>query len=185
MYSLWNKFIQPFTLDGIRANETLILFSFPFGRFLLLLFFFFILFSTMSVFQATNGETVNVSNPNTIINVNMTNVTKLTSTNYIMWSRQVHVLFDGYNLAGYLDGSVLTPPPTLSNEGTSETNPEFLIWKRQDRLIYSAILGAISASLLPLLSTAQTAHQIWTTLSSTYAKPSRAHFKQLRQQFKH
>lgn len=139
----------------------------------------------MSASPATQSETINVSDPNTITNVNMTNVTKLNSTNYIMWSRQVHALFDGYDLAGYLDGSMVTPPPTVDTEGTLSLNPAYLLWKRQDRLIYSALIGAISTSLQPLLSVAQTASDIWTTLSSTYAKPSRAHFKQLRQQLKH
>ena len=139
----------------------------------------------MSVSPANQSETINVSDSRTITNVNMTNVTKLNSTNYIMWSRQVHALFDGYDLAGHLDGSVEIPPPTIDNDDVFSTNPLFLVWKRQDRLIYSALLGAISTSLQPLLSAAQTANEIWTTLSSTYAKPSRAHFKQLWQQLKH
>lgn len=43
----------------------------------------------------------------------------------------------------------------------------------QDHLIYSAFLGAISFLLQPILPTATTAAEIW-----TYAKPSRAHWKQ-------
>ena len=58
------------------------------------------------------------------------------------------------------------------------------MWKRQDRLIYNALLGAITTSLQPLTSTANTAAEIWTTLNMTYAKPSRAHIKQLRQHLK-
>lgn len=52
--------------------------------------------------QARN-ETVTINNQ-TVLNVNMFNVAKLTNTNYLMWSHQVHALFDGYELAGYLDG---------------------------------------------------------------------------------
>lgn len=106
----------------------------------------------------------------------MTNVTKLNSTNFLMWSRQVHALFDGYDLAGYLDGSVVIPPSTMTANGTTSANLAYLLWKHQDRLIYSALLGAISISIQPVLSTTATVAEIWMTLSSTYAKPSRAHY---------
>lgn len=53
-----------------------------------------------------------------------------------------------------------------------------------DRLIYSSLLGAITTTLQPLLSTATTSAEIWETLNSTYAKPSRGHINQLRQQIK-
>ncbi|CAN7021996.1 unnamed protein product [Brassica rapa subsp. trilocularis] len=101
-----------------------------------------------------------------------------------MWSRQVHALLDGYDLAGYIDGSSVPPSPTLNNDGVLSTNPDFTIWKRQDKLIYSSLLGAITVSIQPILSTTTTSAQIWETLSATYAKPSRAHIKQLRQQVK-
>lgn len=42
----------------------------------------------------------------------MTNVTKLTSTHNLMWSRQVHVLFDAYDLTGYIDDSLEVPSAT-------------------------------------------------------------------------
>lgn len=40
-----------------------------------------------------------------LLNVNMINITKFTSTNFMTWNLQVHALLDGYNLAGYVDGS--------------------------------------------------------------------------------
>lgn len=114
----------------------------------------------------------------------MDNVTKLTASNFLMWSRQVSALLDGYDLSGFLDGSAVPPPPTITNEGEVTSNPDYLLWKRQDRLIYSGLLGAITVSIQPFLSTATTSAQIWETLSSTYIKPSRDHIQQLRQQIK-
>ncbi|CAA7035663.1 unnamed protein product [Microthlaspi erraticum] len=131
-----------------------------------------------------SSETVVVSNSVSIVHVNMSNVTKLTATNFIMWSRQVHALFDGYDLAGYLDGSIEVPPPTITTDNVVSVNPLYTTWKRQDKLVFSALLGAINVSIQPLLSTANTAAEIWTILTSTYAKPSRGHLKQLRQQLK-
>ncbi|CAA7040902.1 unnamed protein product [Microthlaspi erraticum] len=102
------------------------------------------------------SETIAVSDSVALVHVNMTNVTKLTASNFLMWSRQVQVLFDGYELSGYLDGSTETPSATLT----------------ADNIVSS------------ILSTTTTAAEIWTTLTATYAKPSRGHFKQLKLQIK-
>lgn len=54
----------------------------------------------------------------------------------------------------------------------------------QDRLIYSALLGAISVSVQPLVSRANTTVEVWQQLAMTYAKPCRGHIKQLKLQLK-
>lgn len=87
--------------------------------------------------------TVALTDTPSILNVNMSNVTKLTALNYLMWHRQVHALFDGHGLAGYLEGTVLAPESTLTKNGVIFENQTFVSWKRQDKLIYSALLGAI------------------------------------------
>ncbi|KAL1204114.1 Retrovirus-related Pol polyprotein from transposon RE1 [Cardamine amara subsp. amara] len=121
---------------------------------------------------------------NSVLNVSMTNVTKLTPTNYLMWSLQVHALLDGYGLAGYLDGSVNTPAATLTTGDVVTVNPAFTVWKRQDKLIYSGFIGAINIAIQSLISRATTSNEIWQTLASTYAKPSRGHIKQLKTHLK-
>ena len=131
---------------------------------------------------ASSHEIILVSDFQHLLNVNMTNVTKLTASNFLMWSRQVHALLDGYDLSGYIDGSSVPPPPTITSDGVPVANPEYTRWKRQDRLIYSSLLGAISIAVQPMLSTTSTSAEISSTLASTYAKPSRAHVKQLKQQ---
>lgn len=133
---------------------------------------------------ARSHETIIVSNNRTLLNVNMANVTKLTSTNYIMWNRQVLSLLSGYDLAGHVDGSPEIPPQTLTVDDVVTVNNDYVLWQRQDQLIYSSLLGAISASVQSLLSTTATAAEVWNTLAATYAKPSRGHILQLRQQLK-
>lgn len=125
----------------------------------------------MSHSPASSTETIVVSETKSLLNVNMTNVTKLTASNFLMWSRQVSALLDGYDLAGYLDGSVIIPPETITTDGVLTANPAYTIWKRQDKLVYSALLGAITVSIQPILSTTTTSAQIWEILSATYAKP--------------
>lgn len=120
----------------------------------------------------------------TILNINMSNVSKLISTNYLMWNLQVHALLDGYGLAGHLDGSTAAPPATITTANTVSENPAFVRWTRQDRLIYSALLGAIVQSIQSKVSRTTTAAQIWEKLAATYARPSRGHIKQLKAQLK-
>ncbi|CAA7054825.1 unnamed protein product [Microthlaspi erraticum] len=132
--------------------------------------------------MTSSAETVDSTQ--NILNVNMSNVTKLNSSNYLMWSLQVHALLDGYDLAGYLDGSTPTPAATLTTNEVVSTNPAYTKWNRQDKLIFSGILGAISQTIQPMFSKSKTSAEIWTTLTSIYAKPSRGHVKQLKQQIK-
>ncbi|KAL1219954.1 Retrovirus-related Pol polyprotein from transposon RE1 [Cardamine amara subsp. amara] len=128
-------------------------------------------------------ETINLAQTS-IVNVNMANVTKLNSSNYIMWSRQVHALLDGYGLAKHLDSSATIPDLQITVNDIAAPNPAFEAWNRQDRLIYSALIGAISLSVQSVVTRADTAADVWVTLAHTYAKPSRGHIKQLKHQLK-
>ena len=122
--------------------------------------------------MATQTEAIPIHSM-TVLSINMMNVSKLTSNNYLMWSLQVHAHLDGHGLAGHLDGSTIVPTPTITANGVTFENLTFLQWKRQDKLIYSALIGAISRNLQPLVSRTTTAAEIWTKLSDIYAKPSR------------
>ena len=101
-----------------------------------------------------------------------------------MWSLQVHALLDGYALASHLDAVPDIPAATITDSDTINPNPEFVRWTRQDKLIYSALHGAITTSIQPMVSRTTTASQIWEKLADTYAKPSRGHIKKLKDQLK-
>ena len=133
--------------------------------------------------STTSAETVETA-PHTLLNINMTNVTKLSATNYMMWSLQVHALLEGYDLGDHLDGSVPPPAAIVTIDGVQSVNPAHTLWKRQDRLVYSGLIGSITPTVQPLISTSKTAADIWKTLADTYAKPSRGHIQQLRLQIK-
>ncbi|XP_010507398.1 PREDICTED: uncharacterized protein LOC104784014 [Camelina sativa] len=126
-----------------------------------------------------NPETVPL-NTESVLNINMSHVTRLTSSNYLMWSLQVRSFLDGHGLSGHLDAAATVPAATIAGQ----PNPNFVKWSRQDNLIYSALIGTITVTLQPLVSRTTTASQIWTKLASTYAKPSRGHIKQLKTQLK-
>ena len=128
------------------------------------------------------AEVINTGNQSKILSVNMINVTKLSATNYITWSAQIKSLLRGYDLLQFIDPTAIPPP--MANTGSDEPNPAYIKWQRQDSLIYSSLMGSIEVSNQPMIATATTALEAWTLLASTYAKPTRGHIKQLRNQLK-
>nr|DAD26773.1 TPA_asm: hypothetical protein HUJ06_028241 [Nelumbo nucifera] len=97
---------------------------------------------------------------------------------------QIQSLLQGYDLHHFIDGSQPTPPPTITVNDVSTPNPAHTTWKRRDRLIFSALLGAISVPLQPLIARTTSSREAWTTSATTYATPSRGHIKQLKEQLK-
>ena len=120
----------------------------------------------------------------TLLSINLSNVTKLSSTNYLTLSLQIQYLLEGYDLHHFIDDTHTPPPPTITIIGVASPNPAYTTWKRQDRLIFSALLGAISVSLQPHIARTTTSLDAWQTLANSYAKPSRGHIKQLKEQLK-
>ncbi|XP_010495801.1 PREDICTED: uncharacterized protein LOC104772943 [Camelina sativa] len=122
--------------------------------------------STSGNVSPSTGEVITTATTPLFI-VNTGHVTKLNNTNYLMWSLQIHALVDGYELAGYLDGSTAAPPLTVTTGATSIPNPEFALWKRQDSLLFSALLGVMTPSVQPMVSRATTAAEVWTKGNKT------------------
>ncbi|KAG7599495.1 Reverse transcriptase RNA-dependent DNA polymerase [Arabidopsis suecica] len=120
----------------------------------------------------------------TLISVNMSNITKLTSMNYLTWRLQITALLEGHELHGFISETDQAPPPQVTSGTATIPNPKLKHWTRQDRLLYSAIIGTLSLQVQPMVSHAQTTREIWIKLAKTYGNPSRAHINQIRQQLK-
>ena len=137
-------------------------------------------------FSSTNDPITiqNSKDPNHLLTINLSNITKLSSTNYLTWSLQIQSLLEGYDLHHFIDDAHTPPPPTIIVTGVASPNPAYTTWKRQDCLIFNALLGAISVSLQSLIARTTTFLDAWKTLANTYAKPSRGHIKQLKEQLK-
>ncbi|KAJ9538837.1 hypothetical protein OSB04_031570 [Centaurea solstitialis] len=119
-----------------------------------------------------------------IIIINLSNILKLTSTNYLSWKLQIEATLVGYGLFKFLDGSHPTPPPTIVKNNESVSNPAYLTWVRQDRLLFGALIGTLEHTIVPLISRTTTSQAMWETLANTFASASRGHIKQLKAQLK-
>lgn len=107
--------------------------------------------------MATNNNNADrIDDTQALLNVNMVNITKLTSTNFMTWNLQVHSLLDGYDLAGYLDGSTPAPEQTITTADGDVPNPDHTKWRRQDRLIYIGLIGTLSPSIQALVTNTKT-----------------------------
>ncbi|XP_010424531.1 PREDICTED: uncharacterized protein LOC104709656 [Camelina sativa] len=133
---------------------------------------------------ASPSDVINPASASQLHNINMSNITKLIASNYLMCNLQVRALLAGYGLAGYLDGTTVAPDAIVHQGETTIPNPEYNLLKRQDQLIVASLLGAISIEIQPMLSKASTSAEISSLLSSTYAKPTWRHIKQLQEQIK-
>ncbi|XP_010552413.1 PREDICTED: uncharacterized protein LOC104822764 [Tarenaya hassleriana] len=125
----------------------------------------------------TNTTTENL--PFSLITINVTNITKLSTTNYLTWSLQLRSLLQGYDLQDYLEPEN-NVSPTITEESVVKPNPAYPNWFRQDKLIFSALLGSISVSCQALIARAASTSEAWTILAFTYGRSSRGHIKQIK-----
>ncbi|RVW21849.1 Retrovirus-related Pol polyprotein from transposon RE1 [Vitis vinifera] len=65
-----------------------------------------------------------------LLTINLSNITKLSSTNYLTWSLQIQSLLEGYDIHHFIDGAHTLPPPTVTITGVASPNPTYTTWKR-------------------------------------------------------
>lgn len=120
-----------------------------------------------------------------IISLNMSGITKITSTNFITRRVQVKALLEAHELHVFVADTNQTPPERVTDADRVATpNPAYAVWKRQDRLLYSSIIGTLTLNIQTVVARATTTCEIWTLHHKTYGKPSRAQIKQLKQSLK-
>ena len=75
--------------------------------------------ATSASSTATRTAVYDPTNPATaLLAVNMSNVTRLTNTNYLMWSKQIQALLEGHELHTFLEKTTSTPElssPTMGS----------------------------------------------------------------------
>uniref|UniRef100_A0A5B6ZUF0 Retrotransposon Copia-like N-terminal domain-containing protein n=1 Tax=Davidia involucrata TaxID=16924 RepID=A0A5B6ZUF0_DAVIN len=122
-----------------------------------------------------------------MINVGNFVSVKLTRANYPLWEAQMRCLISSQDLLPFIDGSKEAPPqsihvPVLDDAGylitkTKKENPEYVAWRRTDKLLKGWIIGSLSEDYFlgiagTLVSESNTARDIWTKLaisSSSYS----------------
>ena len=83
---------------------------------------------------------------------------------------------------GFIDGNRPCPPPILKVNGVDMINPEYSLWICQDQPILNVIVGSLSSRIILFITSLKTSKNAWTTLATTYAKPSRGRVMQIKGQ---
>ena len=98
---------------------------------LIFLDIFFFSFSSMTFgasFSSTNDPITiqNSQDPqHPLLTINLSNITKLSSTNYLTWSLQIQSLLEGYDLHHFINGTHTPPPPTITITSVASPNPAY------------------------------------------------------------
>jgi hypothetical protein len=127
--------------------------------------------STSTASSNTSNNTFAVGT-NTVVVLNTHHSLKLTSTNYPAWRVQMNALFIGYDLTGFIDGTVACPV---------KTDPNFSYWNRQDQLILHAIITSVDPSIITALGNVKTSQQAWDVLQKMFASKTRARIMHLKE----
>lgn len=111
-------------------------------------------------------ESIAATSPNSVINnviststsqinpivLNSTKLlVKLTSSNFLSWKAQfAHALLYGYgyDMLGFIHGTKPCSSYTVLYKAKALPNPEFVIWKIQDELLFHEILYTLSSRAL-------------------------------------
>ncbi|KAH9618198.1 hypothetical protein KSS87_010935 [Heliosperma pusillum] len=100
------------------------------------------------------------------------------------WRFQVRAIMKGLQLFSYLDGTHPAPPKSLTiapaTKPTTQQNPAYSTWCRQDQLILGALTGTLSSPFTGLIVNDATSHDAWSTLIRSFANSSRGHRLQIK-----
>ncbi|KAF8402888.1 hypothetical protein HHK36_010980 [Tetracentron sinense] len=104
---------------------------------------------------------------------------KLDRQNFLLWRTQFLPILIGYDLEGYVDGTITAPPRTLSD---GSTNPAYTSWRKQDQVLLGWLLSSISETVLPQVVGLASSRAVWVMLENQFASRSRARIMQIRRE---
>ncbi|MBA0771315.1 hypothetical protein Gotri_019797 [Gossypium trilobum] len=135
--------------------------------------------------MATSNDSVsaNTGNPSNFQSANSRliqsfprhDTVKLDESNFVQWQHHISLIVEGYELTGFLDGTLPAPPRFIqSQEGPLVPNPEASLFHQQDKLRASWLFS--SSPLLSYFTNARSACDVWTTATRLFAAATGAKF---------
>ena len=99
---------------------------------------------------------------------------KLTQTNYLLWKTKKISFIEAQDLLSFVDGTGKEPKEFLETDHKGEImNPEYVPWRRTDRLLKSLMMGTMTEDVLSLVVGLRTSRNIWMCLEKTFAQSSK------------
>ncbi|KAF7142376.1 hypothetical protein RHSIM_Rhsim05G0026100 [Rhododendron simsii] len=103
---------------------------------------------------------------------------RLNQSNFLLWKTQFMGLIESQDMLGFIDGGYPMPAQyTTSNaEGANVVrkipNPDYVQWRRSDRLLRGWITGTLSEEVLGLVVGLETSAEVWSALLESFAQAS-------------
>lgn len=108
---------------------------------------------------------------------------KLSSSNYLLWKRQIMPMLTSFNLLGFVDGSSIAPAATLQKEnGSTEPNPAYAEWHTQDQKLLGVLFSSLSEEAMAEVVDCTTSRATWLALEAAFSHASTSRANQLREQ---
>ncbi|RVW67423.1 Retrovirus-related Pol polyprotein from transposon RE1 [Vitis vinifera] len=105
---------------------------------------------------------------------------KLDRNNYILWKTQMENVVYANGFEEYIDGTKPCPPQELH---TGELNPDFVQWRRFDRMVLNWLYSTLTPDIMGQIVGFQTSHDAWMALHKIFSASSKARILQLRLEF--
>ena len=133
--------------------------------------------TTIEPSALSSGNLATNSSGQTLVYINSsTQISQKLSKNgnYAAWHSQFTNLLFGYDLIGYIDGTIPCPSKTKTPSSSLDPvdNPDHRFWLRQDRLILHAIQTSCTGAVSTLVSRSVTSADAWEKLHTTFANKS-------------
>ncbi|KAG8478459.1 hypothetical protein CXB51_028363 [Gossypium anomalum] len=108
-------------------------------------------------------------------------IVKLDEGSFVQWQQQVRFILAGYDLLGFLDGSLTAPPRFFqAPDGSLSSNLTTSIFTQQDNLLTSWLLSTIHPSFLSSFTDVRTASDVWIMATSLFAADTSTKQSQIR-----
>lgn len=115
---------------------------------------------------------------------------KLDRANYLVWKTQVLTSIIANGLEGFINGDKPCPPQFLleltgesskskASMARSIENPEFLAWKKIDKMLQSWMFSSMVDNVLIMVISCETSQELWNRLVKIFMSQSKARFTPL------
>ncbi|KAF7833260.1 Retrovirus-related Pol polyprotein from transposon TNT 1-94 [Senna tora] len=101
--------------------------------------------------------------------------------NYLIWRLQVVTVVNGYDLYTFLLGGKHIPTHFLTGEDEllNRPNPQYLSWKRQDKVLMSWMVMSMTEGMVSRMVQCSHSYEVWSTVDTYFASQTQARQRQL------
>ncbi|KAF5803264.1 hypothetical protein HanXRQr2_Chr06g0269271 [Helianthus annuus] len=134
----------------------------------LLIFFFlcYSLSSSSSMANPTDYSNISLHSLCNLITI------KLSSTNCLPRRHRILPVLSYLNLTSHIDGTLVPPPESISDDNKPIPNPKFAEWKSADQKVVLLLHSSLTEEAMSETIGHSTASQIWTALEHAYSNHS-------------